>query len=68
MSTKRYCDVCGCETDDARQLEAEVFCNGAVFGVQVTRSVAGVWNGGDVCHDCLRMLVALTAGGKEELR
>lgn len=61
---KRSCDGCGEPMKgDAKQHEIDhdiVLPNGNVVNVKVkiTRAVAGVWNGGDLCLACLRDVVA----------
>lgn len=61
---KRYCDGCGNEMNHAvyeHQIDHNIAKpNGAVVSIKVkiTRAVAGVWNGGDLCVGCLKDVVS----------
>ena len=56
---KYFCDGCGKELDPK---EAGKRLEGKMERVTVTvmASVDGVFNGGLVCHDCLRKIIAST--------
>lgn len=58
MSIKYICDLCGSEAEGGGALyEFETFLatpiRGAKIGLNITRSIDGVWNDGHLCLKCL---------------
>lgn len=58
---KYFCDVCGKEilpkTEDAKRL---IFKHMRLT-VEIITAIDDTWNAGNVCHDCIRLAVALSA-------
>jgi hypothetical protein len=56
MSVRYFCDICQAELAPVHHGRLK-----AVIGdlaVEVMTRVKGTWNGGQVCHDCIRKVVA----------
>ena len=60
-----FCDVCGKEITrempDNRRLTAEA----GRLRIEVVTAIDNAWNGGHVCHDCIRAAIAATAKGQD---
>jgi len=56
MSAKYFCDVCSTEMKpaDCRRIALTV----GRISVEVLTAVDGTWNGGQVCHECVRAIIA----------
>jgi hypothetical protein len=63
MSARYYCDNCGRELrpKEGARLKRRL---GRV-AVQVIHDIDGIWNGGDVCHDCIIAAVVVGAPFEE---
>lgn len=56
MSTKHFCDVCEKEMTNPAEHDRVKRRLGKVE-IEIMRSVAGAWNGGHVCHQCILNVV-----------
>jgi hypothetical protein len=54
LSVKTYCDRCKNEMDDTSRLIRKL---GKRFQVEAISCVDGVWNGGHLCHECVKDVV-----------
>ncbi|MGH2711380.1 MAG: hypothetical protein ACRDH9_09285 [Actinomycetota bacterium] len=65
--TKTFCDRCGTEMLNNNRLVYKEYGTDRkeAFGVEVMTKTGGTWNGGHLCHDCVRELVAASVMTQE---
>ena len=67
MSTRHYCDLCGCELTDSNQFvhgkkpNGTGHKNGNRVWFRIVVALNGMWNQGDFCKACVYEVVANSA-------
>lgn len=60
---KRFCDRCKREVrSNGGRVAYKERVGSQTFEVEVMSAVGGTWNGGDLCRDCIKALVAMSTG------
>jgi hypothetical protein len=65
MSVRWFCDGCGTEipSDEFSHLRRGLQINGTKISIEVLVAVGGVWNSGNVCHKCIKLVAAWLCQG-----
>ena len=55
MSARYFCDVCEKEMPEGESNRLKV--KAGKINIEVMHALNGLWNGGHICHDCIRRAV-----------